>query len=317
VKDLFDARFASILAQYPLVQAAAADIRRVTGGYPETAVPLERFLREQMQNSESPYTQRRFRQVPLYLQHVLEYTSNTKGGGYTEEPDNYNGLVNALLELDEVLFLTLNYDTLLDDRLFLYVPLEDLDSYVASDPRWALVKLHGSVNWGRRLEIQLDREYATTPDAATLIIDRLDELRFVSDELELRLHGDVGRRRFDGSGDVFYPAVSVPLGEEDEVVCPSSHVDVARQRLSREDGINLLVIGYSGVDREVLGLFRESGNTIRNLLVANGDSQASFSAAEKICGAFGDSGVREDSIFSGGFTDLVTSGRLHRWIESL
>jgi len=95
-------------------------------------------------DSNNRFTRRRCRQIPLYLQHVLDRASRTDGDGYTEEPDNYNALINAALDFESVLFLTLNYDTLLDDRLFLYWSLDELSDYVGSDPTWALVKLHGS-----------------------------------------------------------------------------------------------------------------------------------------------------------------------------
>lgn len=147
-KDLFSADYRSILNQYPLVRQAAGDIRgALRGTADEPTVALEDFLRERMLASTSPYTQRRYRQVPLYLQEVLSEASR-----YTAEPDNYNVLVNAALEMDEALFLTLNYDTLLDGRFAEYGRLDDLDWYVDSD-RWSLIKLHGSVNWAWRLDL--------------------------------------------------------------------------------------------------------------------------------------------------------------------
>jgi hypothetical protein len=129
------------LLRYRLAQAAAADIRAAFAPESEKTVPLERFLREQMRESTNPYTRRRYRQVPLYLQDVLLTVSRTTSGGYTNDPDNCNALINRALELDDVLFLTLNYDTLLDDRP-LRVREVQLPSF--SDSRWALVKLHGS-----------------------------------------------------------------------------------------------------------------------------------------------------------------------------
>jgi hypothetical protein len=101
-----------------------------------------------MARSTSPHTQQRFREVPFYLQEVLTDASN-----FTRTPDNYNALVNAALELDEALFLTLNYDTLLDTRFAEYSPLTNLDWYIEADGRWSLIKLHGSVNWAWRLPL--------------------------------------------------------------------------------------------------------------------------------------------------------------------
>ena len=173
VKDLFSTGFAGILHRYPLAQAAAADIRRAIEPVSENAVPLERYLREQMRDATDSYTRRRYRQIPLYLQDVLFTVSDTNGRGYTKEPDNYNALLNRVLPLDNVLFLTLNYDTLLDDRLFIYGSPTSLPSYV-SDPGWALVKLHGSVNWGQRVAVDtgLIREELDAAIASGIQLDR-------------------------------------------------------------------------------------------------------------------------------------------------
>jgi hypothetical protein len=59
-------------------------------------------------------------------------------------------------------------------------------------------------------------------------------------------------------------------------------VEILRARLESIDGLNLLVIGYSGVDQEVLKLLRESKNNIRSLLVINDGSSGAEAAARRI-----------------------------------
>jgi hypothetical protein len=327
VKDLFAREFAEILGRYPLAQAAAADIRRAIAPESQNAVPLERHLRERMRDSDDAHTKRRYRQIPLYLQDVLYTVGDTNGGGYTTEPDNYNALVNRALELDDVLFLTLNYDTLLDDRLFIYDSLDSLDAYV-SNPKWALVKLHGSVNWGRPIPFlkpepalaEVDRAMGVgLPIDRFQIINRLIDTprELLTDEdIELRLQPRLDERRYDDPT-VYYPAVSVPVGEQDELVCPLEHLNAAREFLHREDALDLLVIGYSGLDREVLELLRASGKPLRRLLVANGSEPAGLEAGERLQGACGGNGVLEDSVFRGGFTELVRTGKLAEFIASI
>ena len=92
---------------------------------------------------------RQYWAIPLYLQDLFfEIGQWTLTGGYAQQPDSYDRLISATLTLDEVTFVTLNYDTILDRRLFHYLPgeLESMDSYL-SGSNWALIKLHGSVNW--------------------------------------------------------------------------------------------------------------------------------------------------------------------------
>jgi hypothetical protein len=141
--DLFSERYAHTLRNYPLAEAAAADIRVVVSS---GALVVERFLRERLRESADPYARRRYLQIPLYLHELLAEVSQH----YAPDPDNFDRLINAALALESVLFITLNYDTILDSRLALQTgPITSMDGYVQKEQRWALVKLHGSVNWAR------------------------------------------------------------------------------------------------------------------------------------------------------------------------
>src|SRR5688572_27593928 len=59
---------------------------------------------------------------------------------------------------------------------------------------------------------------------------------------------------------LFYPAMSVPLGPEDELSCPPAHVGFLRSKLQESDGLHLLIIGYRGYDEKVRELLAESDN---------------------------------------------------------
>jgi hypothetical protein len=48
------------------------------------------------------------------------------------------------------------------------------------------------------------------------------------------------------SGHLYYPALSAPLGAEDELVCPKPHEEFVRAQLDAYAEFDLLVIGYSG-----------------------------------------------------------------------
>jgi hypothetical protein len=199
VKDLFGKDFDYLLGRYPLAQAAADEIRQAIDPESKDALQLEDYLREQMRDSTDSYTSLRYRQIPLYLQDLLFAVGNVTGEGYTTEPSNYNALNNAVLKLDDVLYLTLNYDTLLDDRLFNYRKLETLDSYVTPDSSFALVKLHGSVNWGRRMVGALEPSTSPSASAEEIIwfINDAPELEFQTDEIELRLQSPIRAKRYE------------------------------------------------------------------------------------------------------------------------
>jgi hypothetical protein len=252
-KDLFEKDFDYLRGRYPLAMAAGDEIRQAIDPESKDALPLEDYLREKMRDSTDSYTRLRYRQIPLYLQDLLFAVGSLTGEGYTTDPDNYNALNNAVLKLDDVLFLTLNYDTLLDDRLFNYQRLETLDSYVASDSSFALVKLHGSVNWGRRLVGTLERGSSASREDINWFVTEVPALEFETGDIELRLQSSIADTRYEPREHaVFYPALSVPLGPADEFVCPPSHRAAAQKRLAEAESLNVLVIGYSGNDRECL-----------------------------------------------------------------
>lgn len=311
VTQLFETRgqFAEVLHDYPLAEAAAADIRPVIAS---NAVAIEQFLRERLRDSNDPYARRRFRQVPLYLQDLLLRAGRTNGSGYTRHPDNYDALINAALALDEVVFISLNYDTLLDQRLFAYSPLHSLDAYIAAERNWSLVKLHGSVNWGRPLAKQTDASISVSTEILNRYFDEAADDEIGSD-IVLRDHDNLNHIRYEERV-LYYPALSVPLGSADELVCPPAHVRHLRQKLRDLPALNLLVIGYSGLDKEVLRLIRDAGQPPRTLQVVNGDSERGGPAAMAINGLFGSQAFLENQVFKGGFSDFVSGGHLASFV---
>jgi hypothetical protein len=316
VTELFDtrARFARVLHEYRLAEMAAADIRpAIRSG----AVAIERFLRERLRESDDPYARRRFRQVPLYLQELLFNAGRTNGRGFTQHPDNYDALINAALALEDVVFISLNYDTLLDRRLFAYPPgLHSLDAYISPDPNWCLIKLHGSVNWGRPLTRQTDAHIQPNTEILNSYFDQAADDE-IGRDIVLRNHDVLDDIRYEDRR-LYYPALSVPLGSTDELVCPPHHVAHLERKLRELPALNLLVIGYSGLDQEVLRLLRDAGRPPTVLRVVNGDSERGALAAMAINQQFGSRGsYLEHQVFDGGFSEFVADGHLSRFISEL
>ena len=323
VKDLFAQRgtFGRVLNAYPLAAMAAAEIRSTL---PHEAIALETYLRERLRGSTDDYARRRYRQIPLYLQDLFHRISTPASPdepstlGFTRQPDYYDVLLNLTLALDRVVYITLNYDTLLDQRLGSYFGgFRSLDDYISARRNWTLAKLHGSINWARPLarELETDRRQMQREN----YVEHLNGL----DELELDRHvvmrsGSLETMRYNGGRIVYYPALSTPLGAEDELSCPPEHIVHLKRVLGEMGEINLLVIGYSGLDQVVLQLLAESTAGLRKLLVANGSSEASGAAADKIANALGrKGGSPADAPYPGGFGELVSSGDLGAFVQSL
>jgi hypothetical protein len=332
VTQLFDKRFQEVLHAYPLAEQVAPDIRvAVESGQ----VALEKYLLEELRESSHDHLRRRYQAVPLYLQHLFYEISR----GYTKHPDNYDRLITEALRLDRVTFVTLNYDILLDERLAIDQAIDSLRDYVDPRRRWSLVKLHGSINWGRRvyratleddgilaLGFQraprtfagdfavLGEDIQTDPEIELRSGD-LEEMRAewrVDDTASASFVG-VGRRRL---GDLYFPALAAPLGEADEIVCPRDHVSHVATQLATMPALNLLVIGYSGIDQEVLGLIKSAGKPVRSLKVVNGTFDASYATLNVLSSALSFVPAVEMA-FNGGFNDFAQTDAMSSFLRGL
>lgn len=286
VRELFDPRFASILNDYRIAQSAAADIRRheqQVKRQERTSLSIERFLREEYAGSPGELRRRKLLSLPPYLQDVLLASSVR----HSPQPDNYDLLVSYIYDLIEdtdlnILLLTLNYDVVFDRCLDAVEPLRTLDDYVHPDRRWALIKLHGSVDWGRMVtDRSLPVEVLFNPPAnlhysSDIVLTRgaLSELPVFeppgTERLREQILPSFRERDVRPHGrTLLYPALSVPLGEEDELSCPHEHLSFLKQDLQVADGLHLLVIGYSAVDLEVLKILRETTTPIKSFGIVN------------------------------------------------
>ena len=102
----------------------------------------------------------------------------------------------------------------------------------------------GSVRWGRRFLHQLG-------NSEIGILNSLETLPVAAGITMLTGHQEA-HRFVDGY--FHYPALAVPVEAKDTFVCPPEHVRFAT-RFLRECS-NVLIIGFSAVDKDVLGLLK-------------------------------------------------------------
>jgi hypothetical protein len=279
VKDLFGREYAGILANYPMAQNAAPEIRdALRHGRAGEAISLETHLREMYRDSADPYDKRRFFSIALYLQDLLWRASNSDRVHF----DNVDRLVTVLVRsFDHVCFITLNYDTILDQALSKLDPISSMKNYVGYG-RWSLIKLHGSVDWG----------YAPLDDVS--VDDPPADLDAHLDTTKIYLGQQGGFvvpppndpprviHPRGASETKLFPALTIPVGEDDEIVCPGSHQSFLDQRLSRQRELDVLVLGYSAYDRTVIERIKQSEKRIRTLTVVNKDRMAAKAVISRL-----------------------------------
>lgn len=293
-----------ILEEYPRAAAAAATLG-LRGDQ-----SLEEAMKT-MQASTEVHTRRQFVQVPLYLRHLFWEIS----GNYTSQPVNYINMLNAILGsgFQTVGLVTTNYDTFLEEALKRVVDatFTTLDSYV-DDPKWALVKLHGSVNWARYIK------GSKTPDGRNEYLQFLDEITMsdpdgVTGRLETTL---VPLRQKDlwNERGAFYPALVAPIDGKYEYACPPSHIDRLRAVVKACE--NVLVIGSSGRDADLTDLLGEEIGTVLTLgIVATGDGNKVLERYRQAVPAFRD--VPLTRVGVRGFSHFISSGDLALFLQQL
>jgi hypothetical protein len=299
--------FAPILAKYPLAKAAAAEL-----GSTQTAVSIETQLRERYRDSKHEHDRRIFRGVLPYLQELLYTVSHQ----FTPFPQNYEVLVTKLLRLKEIVFVSLNYDLLLDNALVAADPdKSDMDWYISPGPRnWSLIKLHGSVDWGRRLLSPRGRDDFIAPNAESSLASEIT-LRTNSTLDEIRGLPPLGSP--PSLRDRYFPALAAPVGQADELVCPPKQVSFLKERLAQTQPMHLLVIGYSGIDKEVVTLIRDSERGVKTLTIVDRDEDSARAVAERLQGQGVGGRDTKISVANGGFNHWIRDGQFEMFLKQM
>lgn len=237
-----------ILANYPRAQTGIAWIKMRLQDKNQTLEGLLKELREVKEESEA----QQFRQIPLCLQHIFREISDL----YCYHPVNYSVLVSKTqrFSISSVAYITLNYDLFMEEaiRKERDIQFDDISKYVQEGEKWMYIKLHGSINWGRRIN-----KITNPGDTVAAFLENIRMLDLDKD-LESKIVVDYSYKSRPGTHAEyrFYPALSVPVEGEYKLNCPDEHVDKLRDFL--KDCKNILIIGVSGKDQDLLDILKET-----------------------------------------------------------
>jgi hypothetical protein len=305
VEDLFKVSdtFDTILNKYPGARGLSDEIRLLARKH-----PFEEVLRR-LTADDSP-VRRPAMQIPLYLQELIgEVGVHYVLSGATRFQTMLIRILRSRFR--SVLFLTVNYDLFVENAIQTIVDhrINAMDSYVwPMEPgQWGLVKLHGSVNWGRPLRIP-------RPDAAGVWQDALGQvgprLEVIEDDFRyLTGHQDDAR-----AGSVFlYPALSIPIAGKTDFVCPERYLGFAGDVVTR--ATHLLVAGFSGLDTHVLDRFVRPMRALTDFRIVNGNR----ANGEKTLRLFAEKNptfnrASDPVVFDGGFSGFVGHGGLNAFL---
>jgi hypothetical protein len=245
--QLFDNRreFANELARFPACRPIVPFLR----GSASIETVLEGLQREATASPAYPERHRQLAAVRYYLQMLL---SGCDERWYADT----RGVTNYVTLLDEirrwgpkkVLLTTFNYDRLLERAVSDLTghQFKTVDDYLSGEP-FKIVKLHGSVNWGRVIQ-----DPPIVPDnawmAVSTFIDQSATLKVTS---EYAVASDRPLFR-DATMRPIFPAVAIPVETKQQFECPQSHLDFLFNSLP--DIEKVLVIGWRGLEQHFVSL---------------------------------------------------------------
>jgi len=235
----------NVLHPYPGARALAQQLAPIVkSGQISIEEELLRYAKH-----HSPQIRSQFKHVPPYLRDLI-YLSSTQ---YTSVPSSYSQLVHELLAEypHDVLFMVLNYDNLLESALNLYdseYNFKRVAQYISEDRQAKVVKLHGSINWFRRVSNAGNLNWIDAVKDCD-IFQQVDEGELIVRDNITQVSGERIKDNY-----WVYPVLTAPLASKgiSEAVCPKSHIDVAKEFLS--DCQKFLIIGTSGLDNDLLSI---------------------------------------------------------------
>jgi hypothetical protein len=243
--QLFDNRreFVSAMARFPDCLPLIPMLRK-------SGVIVERELaRIQAQADDYPQVHKELASIRYYLHVALwecQLRWETRHSGITNYATFLREIDRWRLAFHEkVCFVTFNYDTMLDKQLeqLLKVRFEVMKDYAQQN--YSLIKLHGSINWGREVIDFSGHRRHNLHD----LIDAASEPRF-SDRYRIVEGCPMYQMPKDGA--LVFPALSIPVVNKDEFSCPRDHVAFLETALTKVT--KMITVGWRATEAEFLRL---------------------------------------------------------------
>jgi hypothetical protein len=244
---LFDRRYHSYLENFEQGIPIIPYLQALPSG-----LTVEKAL-QQLQE-ETVFHKDRFSQllaIKFYLQHLISEleTRWTNAGNGVLNHWTLMDQVRSVLGDQPVITVTFNYDRIIDKVLERYGRrFETVEDYVRSN-NYPLFKLHGSVNWGRRIESTKLFSGDWKKDLKQLI----DDAESLMPSRHFVLVENVHTHAFAERG--LYPAIAIPLESKTDYECPSDHISDLTQMLHDVDRV--IIIGWRAADKPFVELISQ------------------------------------------------------------
>jgi hypothetical protein len=298
--QLFEERalFATILERFHDAQPVVPWLRHLERGKTVESV-LEQL---QAEADSDPRRHRQLAAIRYYLQSAIWDCESTWDREAARGVTNYKGLLDLIEHArkpkETVCIVTFNYDMMLEAALpTVGIEIRSIGDYIANKS-YKIIKLHGSVNWGREVEPPLNNLAAVGDGRlVTELIERAANLTMTDRYHVINHHPFV---RLDAQR-VLVPAIAIPVQRKGGFECPTEHLTALQECLPQVR--SLLVIGWRATDAPFLDLLRTKGLQGLNGLVVAGSPGAAREVIDNLMkGLDQPTGFREAPA---GFTDFI------------
>jgi hypothetical protein len=264
---------------------------------------------------EASGSQRRSQQlaaIRYYLQFMLSRCEQTWKNHVMKGISNYKTLLDQIEvhmgkgRREPVCFVTFNYDTLIEDSLpSIGVTIEKMDDYISYE-NYSLIKLHGSVNWGRKVEAPVVSREASSWEVVSQLVEAGHQLK-TSEDFFLAQGQPIGNQ----NGTILFPALAIPVETKKSYECPTSHVDFLKKVIPKVKKV--LIVGWRGAEAHFLTMLRGGLSQTARFMIVTESQQSVDETTTRLQGA-GISGP-----FSGcgnGFTSFVVDRAIESFLAT-
>lgn len=261
-------------------------------------------------------------QILVALRYYFRHLLHTCGSEWHKFANGVTNYVRLLYRLEQwrvrsksdVCLVSFNYDTLLDSacRDVLQMDLTQTGHYISYD-NYKIIKPHGSVNWGVRLDHVLDRSMKDNEIEQKVIA--LGNKLQPSNDIYATMGQSIRNPMDSTTSSPLVPAIAIPMEQKSEAhfVCPKNHLEHLRRAIAKTD--HLLVIGWRGNEEHFLSLWDEKSPWLRRVLIVSGSDTHDIAENFNRPGMIG-TGC-EVSDYKDGFSNFLATAELETFLTSL
>lgn len=318
--ELFDDRplFNRAMETFPQFKAIVGRLRAAALVQDQT--PVEAVLSE-IETQSNTYGRARVELLAIrcYLQRVI-----AESGAHWLEAGRTAGITNQLALLQEierthkdgepVCLVTFNYDIFLEHALHqLGYAMGSLEDYTRGVGLFKLFKLHGSVDWGRRLPfLPPDVDLKNGTSVLSYLIDHAFEPRDTNDFLKCH-PSEMGAL----NGLPLFPAIAIPIENKSTFECPVNMLQDLESVIRHVTRV--LIIGWQAREEHFLGMLRSRRmDSLRHVMVVDHDEGSAVTILNHFLEESGkkyQASVRR-SVAKEGFSHLIRTNGAKAFLEA-